>query len=125
MARPTKYKKTYCKQIIAFMENGYSVTAFAGSIGVARSSVYLWADEYPEFSDALKIAQAKAAIWWEDRLRAVAQGGEGSAVAAIFGLKNRVADDWREKQEVDHQSSDGSMTPAKIIIEAVDDNCDG
>ncbi|HGN1707957.1 TPA: helix-turn-helix domain-containing protein [Providencia rettgeri] len=31
--------------------------------------------------------------------------------AAIFWLKNRQKDKWRDKQEVDHQSSDGSMTP--------------
>lgn len=112
--RPTKYDPKYCDEIITFLEEGYSVTAWAGSIRVARSTVYKWAEEHPEFSDALNIAQAVSALWWEDRLRENAEKGEGNATAAIFGLKNRAADDWRDKRELDNTSSDGSMTPTVI-----------
>jgi len=115
--RPSKYDPAYCEAVIDFMENGYSITAFAGSIRVARSTVYKWADEFPEFSDALNTGQAISALWWENRLRDVAEKNEGNATAAIFGLKNRAADDWRDKQAVDHTSSDGSMTPKPTMIE--------
>lgn len=104
--RPTKYDPAYCEQVIDFMSQGYSVTAFAGSIGVARDTVYHWAKENPEFSDALNTARAASAVWWEERLRAVAERGEGNATAAIFGLKNRVAHEWRERQEVQHGATD-------------------
>jgi hypothetical protein len=30
----------------------------------------------------------------------------------IFGLKNRVANEWRDKQELDHTNSDGSFAEA-------------
>lgn len=113
--RPSSYKPEYCDTAIAFMEDGYSVTALAGHLRVARSTIYKWADEHPEFSDALNIGQSVAALWWEDRLRAVARGDEGNAAAAIFALKNRASDDWRDKQEVDHRSRDGSMTPPTVI----------
>lgn|SRR5690625_2217981 len=93
------------------MADGYSVTAFAGHIGVARSTVFKWATDHPEFSDALKTAQAMAAMWWEDTLRQVARTGEGNASAAIFGVKNRSNEDWSDKQELAHTSPDGSMTP--------------
>lgn len=111
VGRPSKYDKKYCDEAINFMRDGYSVTAFAGHIGVARSSVYKWAEENPEFSDALKTAQALAALWWERALRQVAVTGEGNASAAIFGVKNRSGEEWRDKQDHDHSSSDGSMTP--------------
>lgn len=101
--RPSKYDPEYCEQIVEFMSNGYSVMAFAGSIRVSRSTVYKWAEGNPSFSDALKAAQAAAAQWWEDRLRQVAATGEGNAAAAIFALKNRASDEWREKQEVEHR----------------------
>jgi hypothetical protein len=101
------------------MEQGYSVTAFAGYLGVSRSTVYLWMEEHPEFSDAIKQGMAASAIWWEDCLRNVALKGEGNATAAIFGLKNRVADDWRDKREVDNTSSDGSMATKPNVIEFV------
>ena len=121
--RPTKYKPEYCQAAIDFMREGYSVTAFAGHIGVARSTVFKWAEENPDFSDSLKTAQALAALWWEESLRIVARTGEGNATACIFGVKNRSTEDWRDKQEVDHTSSDGSMSPpTRIIIEAASDN---
>ncbi len=116
--RPTKYKPEYCQAAIDFMRDGYSVTAFAGHIGVARSTVFKWAEENPDFSDSLKTAQALAALWWEESLRIVARTGEGNATACIFGVKNRSTEDWRDKQEVDHTSSDGSLAPSRIIIEA-------
>ena len=103
--RPTKYKAEYCQAAIDFMAEGYSVTAFAGHIGVARSTVFKWAEEKPEFSDALKTAQAMAAKWWEDTLRQVARTGDGNASAAIFGVKNRSGEDWRDKQEIDHTTA--------------------
>jgi len=118
--RPTKYKPEYCDNVKEFMQDGYSVTAFAGHIGVARSTVFKWADEHDVFSDALKTGQAMAAMWWEDRLRQVAQTGEGNASAAIFGVKNRSSMEWKDKQEIDHSSSDGTMSPKDVDSKIVE-----
>ena len=122
VGRPSKYTPGLCREVVDFMQDGYSVTAFAGHIGVARSTVFKWASEHPEFSDALKTAQAKAALWWEKALMQVASTGEGNASAAIFGVKNRSGEDWRDKQDVNHTSSDGSMSPTRIVIESGDGN---
>lgn len=116
--RNSAYDPDYCDQIIDFMADGYSVTAFAGHVRVSRQTVYNWADQHPEFLDALETAKAAAALWWENRLRDSAEKGEGNATAAIFGLKNRAAEDWRDRQEMDHRSSDGSMTPQRVEIVA-------
>ena len=106
------------------MVDGYSVTSLAGHIGVARSTIFKWAEEHEEFSDALKTGQASAALWWEKTLRNVALTGEGNASAAIFGVKNRSSEEWRDKTEHDHTSSDGSMSPAPttIVLAAPDDD---
>src|SRR5690606_1420426 len=95
--RPSKYSPAYCEEVIRFLAQGHSVTAFAGEIGVARSTVFKWAAEIPEFSDALSIGQAKAVATWERVLLEIARNGGGNATAAIFALKNRAPDDWREK----------------------------
>lgn len=99
--RPSKYSPAYCNEAIEFLAQGYSITAFAGEIGVNRDTVYEWAEQHPEFSDALKIGKAKTAKYWEDRLRSDDAAGP-QVTAAIFALKNRVADEWRDKQEVQH-----------------------
>ena len=94
--RPTKYDPEFCERVIDLMEQGYSATAVAGKMRVARSTLYKWAEDNPEFSDALNIGRACAQAWWEDRLRGVAEKNEGNASAAIFGLKNRGTEDWLE-----------------------------
>jgi len=121
--RPSKYDPDYCDQIMEHMQEGASIASFAAEIGVARSTINQWAEDYLEFSEALKIGKAKCAAWWERQLRgiAVAGGGPGAATAVIFGLKNMAADDWRDKQEVDHTNSDGTLKPTTITIVAADD----
>ena len=103
--RPSKYSEAYCNEVIEFLAQGHSVTAFAGHIGVARSTIFKWADEIPEFSDALRVGQAKA--FWETILVKVARDGGGNATAAIFGLKNRAHEDWADKVVNEHTGKDG------------------
>ncbi len=110
--RPSKYSEAYCNEVIACLAEGHSVTAFAGRIGVARSSVFKWAAEIPEFSDALKVGQAKATEFWERILVKIASEGGGNATAAIFGLKNRASDDWSDKTVQEHTGKDGG--PIKV-----------
>lgn len=122
LGRPSKYDPAFCEALIEHMNEGASIASFAAQIGVARSTINQWAEDHADFSEALKIAKAKCAAWWEARLRNIAMigGGPGSATAVIFGLKNMAAEDWREKQEVDHTSSDGSLKPTTIHIVAAD-----
>lgn len=98
--RPPKYKKAYCSQLIDFMEKGYSLEAFAGKISVGRQTLYDWLKAYPEFAEAYKIAKAKCQITWEEIGLNGAKGGDFSAPAWIFNMKNRFM--WRDKQEIDH-----------------------
>jgi len=97
--RPTKYEVRFCQACIDFMGLGYSLTAFAGSIGVSRSTVNLWMNEHAEFSDAVKVGQAKRTMKLEGTLL---EGETGPKVTAhIFALKNADPEGWRDKQEID------------------------
>lgn len=121
--RPSKYSPAYCEEVIQFLAQGHSVTAFAGEIGVARSTVFKWAAEIPEFSDALSIGQAKAVATWERVLLEIARNGGGNATAAIFALKNRAPDDWREKVVNEHTGPDGAPLVTRVeIVAATDDD---
>ena len=57
--RPSDYDPAFCDQLVKFAETGLGVSAFAGKIGVARSTVHLWAKRYPEFREAMAIAAAR------------------------------------------------------------------
>jgi transposase len=102
IGRPSKYSPAYCEEVVTFCDQGYSLTAFAGEIGVARSTINEWIAEFPAFSEAVGRAKSKRARWWEDRARGVAsEGGQsGQATMVIFGLKNHAPEDFREKTEI-------------------------
>ena len=120
MGRPSKYDPDFCDEARTFMADGYSVKALAAHLGVNYSTVYEWADKHPEFSNALKDGQAAASLWWERALRRVAATGEGNASAAIFGVKNRSQEEWKDKLDHNHQSDDGSMSPKETTINTTD-----
>jgi len=117
VGRPSKYSPAYCNEVIECLAEGHSVTAFAGRIGVARSTVFKWAEEIPEFSDALKVGQAKATECWEKVLLKIAKDGGGNATAAIFGLKNRAGDDWSDKVVTEHTGKDGGPIETKDVTD--------
>lgn len=122
--RPSPYDPAFCDQVVEFCAEGYSLTGFAGKIGVCRDTISEWADKHPEFSVAVKQAKAVRAIWWEDRARQVAtEGGPGGqSTMVIFGLKNHAPDDYRDKQEHEITGANGkdlipeSADPGKVAL---------
>lgn len=107
MGRHSSFKDAYCNEVIEYLAQGHSVTAFAGHIGAGRSTVYEWVEQFPEFAVSMKIGQAKATAFWEEILIKIAKEGKGNATAAIFGLKNRASDDWADRTLTEHTGKDG------------------
>jgi hypothetical protein len=125
--RPTDYLEEFAERVETFCADGYSLTAFAGEIGVARSTINEWMAQHVEFSEAVSRAKAKRARWWEDRAREIAQNGGpgGQATMVIFGLKNHAPDDFKEVTRQEHTGKDGgpietqSLTPEQRAKDAV------
>jgi hypothetical protein len=101
------------------MAEGYSLTAFAGKIGVNRDTLHAWGREYPDFSEAVERAKAKQLLWWEHSGRnvAIGKGGPGAATMAIFGMKNCGGGEWKETREYRHSGSGGG--PVKMITSSM------
>jgi hypothetical protein len=118
MGRPSKYRETYCNEVIQHMADGASLTSFAAEIGVARSTINEWMDEHPEFSEACARAKAKCAAWWERAGRQIILAGGNGAQASLvtFGMKNMGRDDWQEKHLVG--SDPENPLPAAQVIDA-------
>lgn len=101
--RPTSYDPVYCDMIIDYMSGGKSKDAFAGHIGVAKSTIYEWIKKHREFSNSVKIAEAKCQDFWEELgVVGTTEGKNFNASTWIFNMKNRFG--WRDKTEVDHTS---------------------
>lgn len=103
MCRPTKYKPEYCKELIDFMSEGYSLEAFCGHIGIVKDTLYNWFKQHKDFSDAKKKALAKSLLWWEKQgIKAVSgENKDVNSTVWIFNMKNRHG--WKDKQEVDQK----------------------
>ncbi|MBB5709324.1 hypothetical protein [Sphingomonas xinjiangensis] len=104
------------------MQEGASLTSFAASIDVSRATINVWMNEHPEFLEAANAGKAKCAAWWEKvgRNIALGGGGPGASTLAVFGMKNMGKDDWSDSTQVDHRSSDGSMTPKAPVYNITD-----
>lgn len=124
MARPSKYNPDYSKQALKLCRLGATDKELADFFGVAESTLNKWKEDYPEFSESLKEGKALADAEVADKLYKRATGYEHAAVkivanantgqehivnyteryppdttAAIFWLKNRRPDLWRDKTE--------------------------
>lgn len=103
--RPTKYDPRYCDQVVECMGRGLSLTAFAGEIDVARSTINEWMGQHGAFSEAVKRGQAKRVLFLEGRLL---DGDTGPRVTShIFALKNADPEEWRDKREHEHSGPKG------------------
>lgn len=122
--RPTKYSKPMTAKLCARIAGGESLRSICLSEEFPdKSTVLLWVvdGEHPEFSDQYRRAREAAGYAHADRIiDTVDKVGLGeldpqSAKAMLDGLKwsaERMSPKAHgPKQEVDHRSTDGSMTP--------------
>lgn len=116
--RPTKYDPAYCEAVEASMGEGYSLGAFAGKIGVARSTLNEWIAANPDFSEAVSRAKAKRLAHWEEAGIKVAKdgGGAGSATMIVFGLKNMGDGEWSDTQRQEISGRDGAPIQSTIDL---------
>ena len=88
----------------------YTVTGLSVFLNISRQTLLDYA-EREEFLDTIRYAKDKIEHFWESRLL------DTNATGVIFCLKNNYG--WKDKQEVDNTSSDGSMSPKEININVV------
>lgn len=120
MARPTDYRPEYCDQVIAWGQEGKSVTWMAAQLDVSRECIYEWARVHTEFSDALTRARAKAQQWWEDAgQNALMVPGFNSSVWSK-SMAARFPEDWRENKGVELTGAGGGPVQTAMTIEFVD-----
>jgi hypothetical protein len=125
--RPTKYTPEAQAAADAYVSGGFqnvgdvvpSVAGMACELDVARSTLYLWADTHPDFSDTLRRCEQV-----QERI-ALNRGlvGEFNSAITKLLLANH---GYSEKQALEHTSPDGSMTPTVIerhIVKAQDSDC--
>lgn len=136
--RPTKYKKEYCEQIVAYFkdfepfdeipveeeqgEDGKittkmkrvpkappSLTKFATELDVSRDTLHEWKRTHKEFSDAFIKAKA---IYEEIYIDGATLGLYNPYFTALI-MKNRF--DWRDKKEVEQTNYNHSDDNVELL----------
>jgi hypothetical protein len=111
--RPTLYTPEKCAEAEKWLSQGYSKEATAGRLGICRTTLYLWCQEYPEFLNSIKKGLDKGLAFIEQRLIALMSGQkvEGfdhskcNVTAIIFVLKTRHHEIYGEKMKLEHLSN--------------------
>jgi hypothetical protein len=132
VARPSSYKAEYAKQAEKLCALGATDQELADFFGVDVRTVHRWKADHPAFCQSLKagkeLADARVerslyhrAIGYEqDEVKIFMPSGKDDPVyapyrakvapdttAAIFWLKNRRPDLWRDKVHQEHTGADG------------------
>jgi hypothetical protein len=125
--RPTKYKPEYVQFGKSLARSGATDAGLADAFQVRISTIRLWMNIYPEFSEAIRVGKDAANKRVERSLYERANGYNYDAVkvfmpagakqpvivhytehcppdvgAAFIWLKNRDPDRWRDVQNVEH-----------------------
>lgn len=138
MARPSSYRPEYADQAEKLCKLGATDKEMADFFGVAESTLNLWKLNEPEFSESLKKGKVLADANVASRLYSRAMGYSHDAVkiavspdgthasvpftehyppdttAAIFWLKNRRPDQWREKST--HEMTGAGGAPLVPVL---------
>lgn len=135
VGRPTKYEPRFCEMLVEDMAKGFSLTAFAGLIGVSRSTLNEWIEQFPEFSEAASRGKALRLRDWENVALEMRRngGGPGGATITVFGLKNMGGDEWSDTTKleakvdakVEHSADDAFAAFAGALERAAKGKAEG
>lgn len=100
--RPSLYDSNYCDKIVKLAADGWSLAEIAHEFGVARPSLYDWAEQHPEFSTALTRAKSAEQAWWERAARETVRKGANEFNGLVWKvtMQARFRDDYTERKEL-------------------------
>lgn len=104
--------------------NGLSMEQIAKNVGVAKKTLYEWQKKESSISNALKKGREVVDFEVENALYKSAMSG--NVTAQIFWLKNRMADNWKDKI-VDSENEEAINNASEILVKirkTVDDRYD-
>ncbi len=130
--RPSDYRPEYAKQAAKLCSQGYTDGEIADFFGISRQTLYRWQHQFPDFCVTLKAAKdipddrterslyERANGYSQEAVKIFMPAGASEPVcakyierfppdttAAIFWLKNRRPDQWRDKTINEHMGKDG------------------
>lgn len=121
----THYKAEYSMMVEKHMKRGYSFESFGGRVGVGKTTLYNWCAAFPEFNEAKKRGMEASRYVLERQLMHITKRGRGNVIGAIFMMKNRFPNEWRdrrdnepkEEENVENLSLDEQIVKVKLMLD--------
>lgn len=121
MARPTKYTPECVERICEAIRLGATYDLAASYGGIVYNTFLDWREKKPEFSQAIKDAEAAGAVKW---LRKIEAAQDESWQAAAWKLERRYPQDYgrtvvdqKHSGEITHKISDPEVVRKAIMGE--------
>ena len=99
--RPTDYRAAYCEQVIELGREGKSKAQIAAVLDVARMTLDNWANEHPDFLDAITRARDLQLAWWENKGQANLEAQTFQTGLWSRSMAARFPDEYTERQKRD------------------------
>ena len=150
MSRPPTYQESFAEQAQKICELGATDQEIADFFEVDVRTIYRWKHDHDEFCQALKAGKdiaderverslyQKAIGYEQDEVKIFMPGGASEPVyapfrakiapdttAAIFWLKNRRSQDWRDVKSNEHSGPDGGPIPIARVERVIIDPKEG
>lgn len=121
VGRKTDYREEYNQKALEFLSSGKSIIQLGRELGVARSTIYNWAENHPSFMDTLSMGREHSQAVWEDKLEEMMYSKEVNAPLVKLYFANRFK--WHDKPEAEDEEAN---KPQELNItfgvrDAVDD----
>lgn len=99
IGRPSEYREEYAEKALEFCLLGATDKEIAEIFGVSKQTLNTWKKKHPDFLASLRKGKQEADGKVARSL--YTQAISGNVTAAIFWLKNRRRETWRDKYEHD------------------------
>lgn len=98
--RPSKYRPSWCEEILDMGNRGMGYAQIARELKISRSMLYRFRDAHPDFAAALAWARDLSVAHWTDKLTAAGSDRNSNAQLLMFVSSNLFPDDFKLKRDV-------------------------
>jgi len=119
LGRPSNYSPAFCDLVVQYGRQGMSLVEIASELQISRTSMYDWAQKFPEFSTALTRAREESQAWWERVGRFGIFRGDNEIDSNLWfrNITNRFKADWGQTKAPEVEALD-TIDAKPIAIDA-------
>ncbi|MCV6826014.1 MULTISPECIES: hypothetical protein [Halocynthiibacter] len=91
----------HCQMVRDLGQEGAFPAEWCANIGIHRSTLHRWANQHPEFDEALKQAWSLCQAWWERKNRESIGNPNAKTALIIETLRKRFPYSWGNNSAID------------------------